>query len=51
MQQLITEKDETIRNYQNILKETKDEHSFAAARMQEEVQKLQAALVDRQQSA
>ncbi|XP_063976076.1 centrosomal protein Cep290 [Diachasmimorpha longicaudata] len=40
LQQLITQKDETITRYQTLLKEDRDEHSKAAARLQEEIQNL-----------
>lgn len=49
LQQLINEKDELIQSYEGKLKDMKDEHSRAASRMQDEVQKLQAALLDKQQ--
>ncbi|XP_012276740.1 centrosomal protein of 290 kDa [Orussus abietinus] len=40
LQQILTQKEETITRYQNLLKEDRDEHSKAAARFQEEIKSL-----------
>ncbi|XP_076389728.1 centrosomal protein 290kDa [Megachile rotundata] len=42
LQKLLGQKEETIVRYQNLLKEDRDEHSKAAARLQEEIRSLQA---------
>lgn len=44
------EKEEAILNYQTLLKKDRDEHSLAAARMQEELKRLQNALIEQQKS-
>ncbi|XP_011868015.1 PREDICTED: centrosomal protein of 290 kDa isoform X2 [Vollenhovia emeryi] len=40
LQKLITQKEETILRYQNLLKEDRDEHSRAASRFQDEIKSL-----------
>lgn len=40
LQKLLSQKEETIARYQNLLKEDRDEHSKAAARLQEEIKNL-----------
>ncbi|XP_078036495.1 centrosomal protein 290kDa isoform X1 [Augochlora pura] len=40
LQQLVEQKEETIARYQSLLKEDRDEHSKAAARLQEEIRSL-----------
>ncbi|XP_017893114.1 centrosomal protein of 290 kDa [Ceratina calcarata] len=42
LQKLLNQKEETIARYQNLLKEDRDEHSKAAARLQEEIRSLHA---------
>ncbi|XP_046435026.1 centrosomal protein of 290 kDa [Neodiprion fabricii] len=49
LQKIITQKEETILRYQNLLKEDRDEHSKAAARLQEEIKSLQARVAGMQQ--
>ncbi|XP_046753485.1 centrosomal protein of 290 kDa [Diprion similis] len=49
LQKIITQKEETILRYQNLLKEDRDEHSKAAARLQEEIKSLQARVAAMQQ--
>ncbi|XP_015431660.1 PREDICTED: centrosomal protein of 290 kDa [Dufourea novaeangliae] len=44
LQKLIGQKEETITRYQNLLKEDRDEHSKAAARLQEEIKNLHARI-------
>ncbi|XP_015122531.1 centrosomal protein cep290 [Diachasma alloeum] len=44
LQQIITQKDETITRYQTLLKEDRDEHSKAAARLQEEIKDLRTEI-------
>ncbi|XP_076288209.1 centrosomal protein 290kDa [Lasioglossum baleicum] len=44
LQQLIQQKEETISRYQSLLKEDRDEHSKAAARLQEEIRSLHSRL-------
>ncbi|XP_076656438.1 centrosomal protein 290kDa [Halictus rubicundus] len=44
LQQLIQQKEETITRYQSLLKEDRDEHSKAAARLQEEIRSLHCRL-------
>jgi hypothetical protein len=46
----VKQKEETIGRFQQLLKEGRDEHSQAAARFQEELRSLQAALNNSQQS-
>lgn len=50
MQKVIKEKEECILKLQSLLKQDRDEHSLAAARMQEEHKKLQAALLEQQKA-
>lgn len=45
---MLKDKDETILNYQTLLKKDRDEHSLAAARMQDELRRLQHALTEQQ---
>lgn len=40
LQKLLSQKEETIARYQTLLKEDRDEHSKAAARLQEEIKSL-----------
>jgi len=46
----VKQKEETIGRFQQLLKESRDEHSQAAARLQEELRTLQTALNNSQQS-
>jgi uncharacterized protein YhaN len=46
----VNQKEETIGRYQQLLKEGRDEHSQAAARLQEELRSVQTALNNLQQS-
>ena len=48
MQKLLGQKEETIARYQNLLKEDRDEHSNAAARLQEEIRDLRARILSMQ---
>lgn len=45
---MLKDKDETILNYQTLLKKDRDEHSLAAARTQDELRRLQQALTEQQ---
>jgi uncharacterized coiled-coil DUF342 family protein len=47
---IVNQKEETIGRFQQLLKESRDEHSQAAARLQEELRSLQTALNNSQQS-
>jgi len=47
---IVKQKEETIGRFQQLLKESRDEHSQAAARLQEELRTLQTALNNSQQS-
>ncbi|XP_034174302.2 centrosomal protein 290kDa [Osmia lignaria lignaria] len=47
LQKLLSQKEETIARYQNLLKEDRDEHSKAAVRLQEEIRSLQARLQEK----
>lgn len=47
---MLKDKDETILNYQTLLKKDRDEHSLAAARMQDELRRLQHALSEQQKT-
>lgn len=49
LQKLLSQKEETISRYQNLLKEDRDEHSKAAVRLQEEIRSLQARLQEKVQ--
>ncbi|KAG7212966.1 hypothetical protein KM043_002306 [Ampulex compressa] len=51
MQKLIGQKEETIARYQNLLKEDRDEHSRAAARLQEEIKNLHDRILTMQNEA
>ncbi|XP_043248630.1 centrosomal protein of 290 kDa [Colletes gigas] len=44
LQRLVGQKEETIARYQNLLKEDRDEHSRAAARLQAEIKSLHARI-------
>ena len=48
LQKLVSQKEETIGRYQNLLKEDRDEHSKAAARLQEEIRSLQSRILSMQ---
>ncbi|KAK1134939.1 hypothetical protein K0M31_007705 [Melipona bicolor] len=48
LQKLLGQKEETIARYQNLLKEDRDEHSNAAARLQEEIRGLRARILSMQ---
>lgn len=48
LQSTIAEKEASIIKFQSLLKEDRDEHSLAAARMQEELKRLQHVLVSHQ---
>ena len=48
LQKLLGQKEETIVRYQNLLKEDRDEHSNAAARLQEEIRGLRARILSMQ---
>ncbi|PNF43192.1 hypothetical protein B7P43_G15673 [Cryptotermes secundus] len=50
LQIIVNQKEETIGRFQQLLKESRDEHSQAAARLQEELRSLQTALNNSQQS-
>jgi len=50
LQNIVNQKEETIGRYQQLLKEGRDEHSQAAARLQEELRSVQTALNNLQQS-
>lgn len=45
---MLKQKDETVLNYQTLIKKDRDEHSLAAARMQDELRHLQNALSEQQ---
>lgn len=49
LQKIISQKEETILRYQNLLKEDRDEHSKAAARLQDEIKTLRAQMATMQQ--
>lgn len=49
MEEKIAQKEAVILQYQTLMKKDRDEHSLAAARMQEEVRKLQNALATQEQ--
>ncbi|KOC58823.1 Centrosomal protein of 290 kDa [Habropoda laboriosa] len=51
LQKLLGQKEETITRYQNLLKEDRDEHSKAAARLQEEIKNLHSRLQSMQNEA
>ncbi|CAK9795503.1 Centrosomal protein of 290 kDa [Anthophora quadrimaculata] len=51
LQKLLGQKEETITRYQNLLKEDRDEHSKAAARLQEEIKSLHARIQSMQNEA
>nr|XP_031834342.1 centrosomal protein of 290 kDa isoform X1 [Nomia melanderi] len=51
LQQLIGKKEETIARYQSLLKEDRDEHSKAAARLQEEIRSLHCRVQSMQAEA
>lgn len=48
LQVLIAQKEDTITKYETLLKENRDEHSFAAARFQEDIKQLQMNLSHQQ---
>lgn len=50
LQSLLKSKEEAILNYQTLLKKDRDEHSLAAARMQEELKRLHNALMEQQKA-
>ncbi|GJQ81526.1 hypothetical protein Trydic_g4888 [Trypoxylus dichotomus] len=50
LQSTLAEKEAFILKFQSLLKQDRDEHSLAAARMQEELKRLQNALVTHQQA-
>ncbi|KRT81107.1 hypothetical protein AMK59_5597, partial [Oryctes borbonicus] len=50
LQPTLAEKEAFILKFQSLLKQDRDEHSLAAARMQEELKRLQNALVTHQQA-
>lgn len=50
LQTTIAEKESTVLKLQSLLKQDRDEHSLAAARMQDELKKLQNVLVTHQQA-
>lgn len=50
LQTSLTSKEESIVEYQSLLKKDRDEHSLAAARMQEELKRLQKMLSQQQQT-
>jgi uncharacterized coiled-coil DUF342 family protein len=50
LQITVNQKEETIGRFQQLLKESRDEHSQAAARLQEELRSLQTALNNSHQS-
>jgi uncharacterized coiled-coil DUF342 family protein len=50
LQIIVNQKEETIGRFQQLLKESRDEHGQAAARLQEELRSLQTALNNSQQS-
>lgn len=45
---MLSQKEESIMSLQSLLKKDRDEHSLAAARMQEELKKLQNMLSNQQ---
>lgn len=47
---VLNDKEEAILKYQTLLKKDRDEHSLAAARMQEELRRLQNALAEQQKA-
>lgn len=49
LQKIVAQKEEAIIRYQKLLKEDRDEHSKAAARLQEEIKTLQARIAGMQQ--
>ncbi|XP_063223757.1 centrosomal protein of 290 kDa-like [Bacillus rossius redtenbacheri] len=49
LQTIVSQKEETISHYKNLLKEARAEHREASAKLQEEVQALQMALVMQEQ--
>ncbi|CAL7934044.1 unnamed protein product [Xylocopa violacea] len=51
LQKLVGQKEETIARYQSLLKEDRDEHSKAAARLQEEIRSLHARVQSMQNEA
>lgn len=51
LQKLLGQKEETIARYQNLLKEDRDEHSKAAARLQEEIRNLHCRIQTMQNEA
>ncbi|XP_008211366.1 centrosomal protein cep290 [Nasonia vitripennis] len=46
LQKIISQKEETIARYQSLLKEDRDKHSEAAARLHEEIRSLRKSLAD-----
>lgn len=44
LQKLVAQKEETIVRYQGLLKEDRDKHSEAAARLQEEIRSLRSQI-------
>lgn len=49
LQEAIVLKDESILHFQSLLKEDRDNHSLAAARMQEELKTLKNSLAEEKQ--
>ncbi|GLV41129.1 Centrosomal protein 290kDa [Carabus blaptoides fortunei] len=50
LQVIITQKEDTIAKYEQLLKQGRDEHSLAASRLQEEIKQLQILLQQQQQA-
>lgn len=50
LQTSLAEKEDSLLKFQSLLKQDRDEHSLAAARMQEELKRLQNVLLTHQQA-